>query len=176
MRSRSARERATAFGDRPQSVVSWVRNIGLSRSSGAARSARQWRESASLLRVNVGCLEDRADSIPHRERLFALIEQTPALDWLLLSKRSENVERQRQCGQVRAEKVGVQTQTVLRDSRSNRLLNKKSTGRARGSQRQSAPRRSRFTTGKTPPRIGVRNEIGAPVEDAERFAPAARYC
>lgn len=44
-------------------------------------------------RIKVFCLsygdvfEDRADLIPHRTRLFSLIEQTPYLDWLLLTKR-----------------------------------------------------------------------------------------
>lgn len=33
--------------------------------------------------------EDRADLDPWRERLFALIGQTPALDWLLLTKRPQ---------------------------------------------------------------------------------------
>lgn len=37
--------------------------------------------------------EDREDLTPHRRRLFYLIEQTPALDWLLLTKRPENVMR-----------------------------------------------------------------------------------
>lgn len=37
--------------------------------------------------------EDRDELIPHRERLFDLIEQTPHLDWLLLTKRPQNVER-----------------------------------------------------------------------------------
>jgi protein gp37 len=35
--------------------------------------------------------EDRDDLIPHRARLFELIEATPNLDWLLLTKRPENV-------------------------------------------------------------------------------------
>ena len=37
--------------------------------------------------------EDREDLIPHRERLFDLIDDTPSLDWLLLTKRPENIER-----------------------------------------------------------------------------------
>lgn len=34
--------------------------------------------------------ENRKDLIPHRKRLFDLIENTPNLDWLLLTKRPEN--------------------------------------------------------------------------------------
>lgn len=36
--------------------------------------------------------EDRSELLPWREDLFALIDQTPHLDWLLLTKRPENVE------------------------------------------------------------------------------------
>ena len=35
--------------------------------------------------------EDRRDLDPHRERLWKLVEATPNLDWLLLTKRPENV-------------------------------------------------------------------------------------
>lgn len=35
--------------------------------------------------------EDHPEVGPHRERLFSLIEQTPWLDWLLLTKRPQNV-------------------------------------------------------------------------------------
>jgi len=37
--------------------------------------------------------EDRPDLIPHRARVFDLIEQTPNLDWLLLTKRPQNMVR-----------------------------------------------------------------------------------
>src|SRR5262249_26019968 len=37
--------------------------------------------------------EDRPDLDPHRARLWALIERTPHLDWLLLTKRPENAPR-----------------------------------------------------------------------------------
>lgn len=37
--------------------------------------------------------EDREDLVPHRERLWKLIEATPALDWLILTKRPENIAR-----------------------------------------------------------------------------------
>lgn len=37
--------------------------------------------------------EDHPEVGPHRERLFSLILQTPWLDWLLLTKRPENIMR-----------------------------------------------------------------------------------
>lgn len=37
--------------------------------------------------------EDRDDLLPHRERLWNLIRETPNLDWLLLTKRPENISR-----------------------------------------------------------------------------------
>lgn len=37
--------------------------------------------------------EDRVDLVPHRNRLWSLIQATPHLDWLLLTKRPENFER-----------------------------------------------------------------------------------
>ena len=37
--------------------------------------------------------EDREDLIPHRARLFRLIDETPFLNWLLLTKRPENIKR-----------------------------------------------------------------------------------
>lgn len=38
-------------------------------------------------------MEDRADLKPHRERLYELIQRTPWLDWLLLTKRPQNYRR-----------------------------------------------------------------------------------
>lgn len=38
--------------------------------------------------------ENRKDLVPHRLRLFDLIEQTPQLDWLLLTKRIHLVRKQ----------------------------------------------------------------------------------
>ena len=38
-------------------------------------------------------MEDRPDLIPHRERLWKLIEATPFLDWQLLTKRPQNFLR-----------------------------------------------------------------------------------
>lgn len=37
--------------------------------------------------------EDRPDLVPHRDRLWRTIGATPWLDWLLLTKRPENVDR-----------------------------------------------------------------------------------
>jgi protein gp37 len=45
--------------------------------------------------------EDRTDLIAPRCRLWKLIEATPNLDWLLLTKRPENVE-----GALRSERIG----------------------------------------------------------------------
>lgn len=57
----------------------------------AARAAGERRRvfCASLADV----FEDRLDVIDARARLFGLIEQTPELDWLLLTKRPENMVR-----------------------------------------------------------------------------------
>src|SRR6202030_1275851 len=61
----------------------------------------KWNKEAvkAGIRTKVFCasladvFEDREDLITARERLFALIENTPNLDWLLLTKRPENIER-----------------------------------------------------------------------------------
>jgi len=58
-----------------------------------------WNEeaSASRLRKRVFCasmadvFERRSELNPHRTRLWRLIEQTPWLDWLLLTKRPQNI-------------------------------------------------------------------------------------
>lgn len=56
----------------------------------AAASGQQFRVfCASLADV----CEDRDDLLAHRADLMRLIEQTPALIWLLLTKRPENFER-----------------------------------------------------------------------------------
>ena len=44
--------------------------------------------------------EDRDELIEHRDRLFDLIEATPKLDWLVLTKRPQNVARQSSCRRV----------------------------------------------------------------------------
>ena len=60
---------------------------------------RKWNAAAAEMgeRRKVFCasmadvFEDRADLGSQRARLFALIEETPHLDWLLLTKRPQNV-------------------------------------------------------------------------------------
>jgi protein gp37 len=59
----------------------------------------QWHQEAERLRMRkrVFCasmadiLEDREDLIPWRNRLWELIHDTPWLDWLLLTKRPQNL-------------------------------------------------------------------------------------
>lgn len=61
----------------------------------------KWNDRAAKLgvRERVFCasmadvFEDRADLIEPRARLYTLIAQTPSLDWLLLTKRPENIAR-----------------------------------------------------------------------------------
>lgn len=62
---------------------------------------RKWNAKAERdgVRRRVFCasmadvFEDREDLVAPRERLFRLIDGTPHLDWLLLTKRPENVNR-----------------------------------------------------------------------------------
>jgi protein gp37 len=64
---------------------------------------RAWNAEAKAAgeRRRVFCLsmgdvfEDRPELLLPRHRLFDLIRQTPALDWLLLTKRPENIEQLR---------------------------------------------------------------------------------
>ncbi len=55
----------------------------------AAEGVRRRVFCASMADV----FEDRPELVAPRERLFALIERTPHLDWLLLTKRPENMRR-----------------------------------------------------------------------------------
>lgn len=63
------------------------------------RQPIRWNKQAEAngVRTKVFCasladvFEDRPEVIPWRNDLFALIEQTPSLDWLLLTKRPENI-------------------------------------------------------------------------------------
>jgi protein gp37 len=65
------------------------------------RKPLKWnRDAASAgVRYRVFCasmadvFEGRPELDPHRARLWDLIEQTPHLDWMLLTKRPENIER-----------------------------------------------------------------------------------
>ena len=62
------------------------------------RAPVKWNAEAEVLgaRHRVFCasmadvFEDRSELAPHRARLFRLIESTPHLDWLLLTKRPEH--------------------------------------------------------------------------------------
>jgi protein gp37 len=62
---------------------------------------RKWNARAAKLglRLRVFCasmadwLQDRPELVEHRARLLALIDETPALDWLMLSKRPGNLPR-----------------------------------------------------------------------------------
>lgn len=89
---------------------SWAQRLGLEL-WGGKRTARRffsdthWREPLKWnaeaeregVRRRVFCasmadvFEDREDLKPWRERLWPIIEQTKSLDWLLLTKRPENV-------------------------------------------------------------------------------------
>jgi len=61
---------------------------------------RRWNEAAKTAgkRTRVFCastadvFEDRPELVAPRNRLFTLIQETPHLDWLLLTKRPENFE------------------------------------------------------------------------------------
>lgn len=61
----------------------------------------KWNQKAEQAgkRARVFCasmadvFEDHPDVVEERERLWTLIEQTPNLDWLLLTKRPENIEK-----------------------------------------------------------------------------------
>jgi len=65
------------------------------------RNPIKWNREAEHMgkRARVFCssladvFEDRRDLIPFRKDLFELIKITPWLDWLLLTKRPENIER-----------------------------------------------------------------------------------
>lgn len=65
------------------------------------REPLKWDRAAAVegVRRRVFCasladvFEDRADLVAPRARLFALIRETPHIDWLLLTKRPENAAR-----------------------------------------------------------------------------------
>jgi Bacteriophage protein gp37 len=65
--------------------------------------------------------EDRDELQPHRARLFELIEQTPNLDWLLLTKRPQNVGRMAHWTKEWPENVWLGT-TVEMQHRAEELL------------------------------------------------------
>src|SRR5262245_28856388 len=73
------------------------------------RGPERWDRLAAKLgvRLKVFCasladiFEDHPDVGPHRERTWELIARTPHLDWLLLTKRPENIARMRPAAWVR---------------------------------------------------------------------------
>jgi len=65
--------------------------------------------------------EDRDELIEHRLRLFDLIEKTPNLDWLLLTKRPQNVKSFSPWGRVWPANVWLGTTVELQD-RAEELL------------------------------------------------------
>lgn len=69
------------FGDKH-----WSEPINWNKKAASAQT-RQKVFCASMADV----FEGRADLTPHRDRLFLVIESTPWLDWLLLTKRPENI-------------------------------------------------------------------------------------
>jgi protein gp37 len=64
----------------------WAEPVKWNREAEAA-SERHRVFCASMADV----FEERDDLVPHRDRLWALIRATPSLDWLLLTKRPENI-------------------------------------------------------------------------------------
>ncbi len=57
-------------------------------------AAEQAGERARVFSASMSdVFEDHPEVGPHRDRLFRLVEQTPWLDWQLLTKRPENVNR-----------------------------------------------------------------------------------
>jgi len=89
----------------------------------------KWNKDAETAQVRprVFCasmgdvFEDRDELIPIRSRLFDLIESTPNLDWLLLTKRPQNVLRMARWQDVWPENVWLGT-TVELQKRADELL------------------------------------------------------
>jgi protein gp37 len=71
------------FGDKH-----WAQPLAWNRAAAAAGERRRVFCSSMA-----DVAEDRDDLVPHRARLFELIRATPSLDWLLLTKRPENLPR-----------------------------------------------------------------------------------
>lgn len=93
------------------------------------REPLKWNTAAagSLVRPRVFCasmadvFEDRDDLLASRARLWELIEATPNLDWLLLTKRPGNVLRLAGWGSAWPENVWLGT-TVELQNRADELL------------------------------------------------------
>lgn len=58
-----------------------------------AAAEREGRRARVFCASMADVFEERADLVDHRARLFRLIEATTRLDWLLLTKRPENIRR-----------------------------------------------------------------------------------
>lgn len=91
---------AEALMDHRYGKVQWGPSGARQRTSAANwRKPHQWNRQAAKegRRIRVFCasladvFEDRDELIPWRADLFAMIEETPNLDWQLLTKRPENV-------------------------------------------------------------------------------------
>tara|TARA_R110002094_G_scaffold160396_1_gene145778 strand:- start:984 stop:1826 length:843 start_codon:yes stop_codon:yes gene_type:complete len=93
------------------------------------RQPLKWNKDAEGMsdRPRVFCasmadvFEDRAELIPHRARLFDLIEATPNLDWLLLTKRPELVMSMSRWGNNWPDNVWLGT-TIELQKRAEELL------------------------------------------------------
>lgn len=70
------------------SAANWRKPLAWNRK--AAAEGRRYRVFCASL---ADAFEDRPELAPWRSNLFHLIQQTPRLDWLLLTKRPENVNR-----------------------------------------------------------------------------------
>lgn len=93
------------------------------------RQPLNWNREARVqgVRYRVFCasmadvFEDRQELIHHRGRLFDLIEETRQLDWLLLTKRPQNVRRLTYWTNDWPENVWIGT-TVENQKRANELI------------------------------------------------------
>lgn len=89
----------------------------------------KWNRDAAVLgtRTRVFCasmadvFEDRAELDPHRDRLWNLIEATPNLDWLMLTKRPDQVMSKVRWGNDWPKNVWLGT-TVELQKRADELL------------------------------------------------------
>ena len=66
--------------------------IGASPSNGKLRSGTPRHSCTGLLCLHGRCLRAWTDLDPRRQKLWKLVEQTPNLDWLLLTKRPGHIK------------------------------------------------------------------------------------
>jgi len=118
---------------------SWAKRVGQdvwgAKASRRELSENHWRQplvwdrkaAVSGVRPRVFCasmadvFEDRHDVVDRRLRLFQLIEDTPRLDWLLLTKRPQNVSKLAVWGSEWPDNVWLGT-TVELQKRADELL------------------------------------------------------